>query len=445
MGNIHANSNQAGTFNFARGATGLVGVNSGSPIASFLLGAVDNGNSTFRAVDSLVSASARVDLPRRRHVANEQQAHARLRRSLGLLLALVGKIRPLLVLRSDRRQSGRGRPSGTTRLRRRRLWRGQLRRTVSRRGVVRRIRPAPRRRLLAQREDGDPQRVGHLLHAGVLSRLGRRYFAGRVLEHAQLLEHARRHPAGVLPRSGLSAELQPSARHQRPTIATGRASSTGRSMPTSARTRISGTSRSIASSVHNLALSVAYVGSAGRRLPSSIDPINAIDPRFLSMGDRLNDQFTPGMTSLNGVPLPYAGWVEQMTGCAPSVAQALRPYPQYCDNLQGLNEGHGESHYNSLQVKLEKRFSGSTYALVAVHAVEDHLERVGQHAARGGDLEWPARRDLAVRARSQRGDCGDRHAARAVGGVRVPVAVRRGEEIREPGRRRQTRWLAAGS
>ena len=44
------------------------------------------------------------------------------------------------------------------------------------------------------------------------------------------------------------------------------------------------------------------------------------------------------MTSLNGVPLPYPGWVEQMTGCAPSVAQALRPYPQYCDNLQGLNE-----------------------------------------------------------------------------------------------------------
>ena len=54
-----------------------------------------------------------------------------------------------------------------------------------------------------------------------------------------------------------------------------------------------------------------------------------------------------------------------MTGCAPSVAQALRPYPQYCDDLQGLNENHGTSHYNSLQVKLEKRFSGGTYALVS--------------------------------------------------------------------------------
>ena len=71
------------------------------------------------------------------------------------------------------------------------------------------------------------------------------------------------------------------------------------------------------------------------------------------------------MTSLHGVPLPYAGWVEQMTGCAPSVAQALRPFPQYCDNLQGLNESHGESHYNSLQMKLEKRFSDGIYALVS--------------------------------------------------------------------------------
>ena len=32
-------------------------------------------------------------------------------------------------------------------------------------------------------------------------------------------------------------------------------------------------------------LSVAYVGSAGRRLPSSIEPLNAIDPSYLSMGD----------------------------------------------------------------------------------------------------------------------------------------------------------------
>jgi hypothetical protein len=52
MGNIHANGNQAGTFVFARAATGLLGINSGSPVASFLLGAVDHADVAFRAVDS---------------------------------------------------------------------------------------------------------------------------------------------------------------------------------------------------------------------------------------------------------------------------------------------------------------------------------------------------------------------------------------------------------
>jgi len=117
--------------------------------------------------------------------------------------------------------------------------------------------------------------------------------------------------------------------------------------------------------VKNTALSVAYVGTAGRRLPSSIDADNAIDPRFLSMGTALYDEFQPGMTSLNGVPVPYPGWVEQMTGCAPSVAQALRPFPQYCDNLVGLNQNRGESQYHSLQAKLERRFADGIYALVS--------------------------------------------------------------------------------
>ena len=52
MGNLHQTGNQAGTFTFARGATGLLGVNSGSPVASFLLGAVDNGNVAYRTIDA---------------------------------------------------------------------------------------------------------------------------------------------------------------------------------------------------------------------------------------------------------------------------------------------------------------------------------------------------------------------------------------------------------
>ena len=85
-------------------------------------------------------------------------------------------------------------------------------------------------------------------------------------------------------------------------------------------------------------MSAAPAGDSRRASSRSTRSTRAI----CRWANALYDEFQPGMTSLNGVALPYPGWVEQMTGCAPSVAQALRPYPQYCDNLQGLNENHGD-------------------------------------------------------------------------------------------------------
>ncbi|HUL79781.1 MAG TPA: carboxypeptidase-like regulatory domain-containing protein [Vicinamibacteria bacterium] len=114
-----------------------------------------------------------------------------------------------------------------------------------------------------------------------------------------------------------------------------------------------------------LTLGLAYVGSHGTRMPSKIAPLNALNPSLLSLGSSLNDEFQEGQTSLHGVPEPYPGWREQMQGCPPSLAQALLPYPQYCSSLFGLNENQGESTYNSLQAKLEKRFSHGTYFLLS--------------------------------------------------------------------------------
>jgi hypothetical protein len=83
----------------------------------------------------------------------------------------------------------------------------------------------------------------------------------------------------------------------------------------------------------------------------------------------LNAKFTAGgSTTLFGVSVPYAGWVQELNNggvCAPTVAQALLPFPQYCGPLQGLNESHGNSIYHSFQLKVEKRYSKGLYMLIA--------------------------------------------------------------------------------
>jgi len=113
----------------------------------------------------------------------------------------------------------------------------------------------------------------------------------------------------------------------------------------------------------NMAITAAYVANKGTRLPSRNAALNALNPSLLSMGAKLGDTFEPGQTELDGVPIPYPGWVEQMTGCNPTVAQALLPYPQYCDALQGNNENAGNSTYHSFQLKVEKRMSQGLYFL----------------------------------------------------------------------------------
>src|SRR5439155_2773311 len=114
---------------------------------------------------------------------------------------------------------------------------------------------------------------------------------------------------------------------------------------------------------NNFYIRAAYVANKGNRLPSNTVPLNALNPSYLSMGQQLYDEFAPGDTEVDGVPVPYAGWVEQMQNCAPSVAQALRPFPQYCGSLYGVNENSGKSFYNSFQFKAEHRMSNGLWFL----------------------------------------------------------------------------------
>ncbi|HEX4948383.1 MAG TPA: carboxypeptidase regulatory-like domain-containing protein [Blastocatellia bacterium] len=150
--------------------------------------------------------------------------------------------------------------------------------------------------------------------------------------------------------------------------------------------------------------SAAYVGNKGTRLPSNLQPLNILNPndaRVRALGaDGLAANFAPGEpVKFAGTPrevrIPYAGWVQQMQGCAPSVAQALLPYPQYCSQLFGLNEGVGHSIFHSFQAKAEKRFSKGVFMLISYTASKlitdaaDSTQREASQWAGSGGIVSP--------------------------------------------------------
>jgi hypothetical protein len=106
-------------------------------------------------------------------------------------------------------------------------------------------------------------------------------------------------------------------------------------------------------------LEVAYVRTRGFYLHRNDEgglSLNQLDPQYLSLGSRLNEQ----------VPNPFFG---RFTGGALSSrtisrAQSLRPYPQFTDIIPIYSVG-ARSWYDSLQVSLNKRFSQGLQANVA--------------------------------------------------------------------------------
>jgi hypothetical protein len=118
---------------------------------------------------------------------------------------------------------------------------------------------------------------------------------------------------------------------------------------------------------NNFYISVAGVGNKGTHLISQMIPLNYADPSYLSMQNQLNDVFTSD-APVDGINPPYPGWAQQLLrggGCAPTVAQALTRYPQWCGTVANYNENAGHSSFYSLQVKAEKRYSHGLWLLTS--------------------------------------------------------------------------------
>jgi hypothetical protein len=93
---------------------------------------------------------------------------------------------------------------------------------------------------------------------------------------------------------------------------------------------------------------VGYVGNRGSKLNSTIT-LNQLPTSELSRGSLLTQSINSPAAQAAGIVAPFAGFGNR------SVAQSLRPFPQYLDVLS-RNAGQGQTWYDSLQAKVERRF-----------------------------------------------------------------------------------------
>lgn len=113
--------------------------------------------------------------------------------------------------------------------------------------------------------------------------------------------------------------------------------------------RVQNWSFNIQHEVARFLIDVGYMGNRGRGLNSTIT-LNQLPVSELSRGAQLTSRMDSPAAA--GVPVPWAGFPLNRT-----VAQALRPFPQYLD-LYSRNSGDGQTWYDSFQAKLERRFGG---------------------------------------------------------------------------------------
>lgn len=103
---------------------------------------------------------------------------------------------------------------------------------------------------------------------------------------------------------------------------------------------------------------IAYVGNRGHGLNSTID-LNQLPVSRLALGTLLQRPVNSPEVIAAGFSKPYAAFPDNQ-----SLAQSLRPYPQFLGVLD-RNSGIGQTWYDSLQTKVERRFG--TWQLLAAH------------------------------------------------------------------------------
>jgi hypothetical protein len=368
--NLLNNNNQSGTFNFASTETGLLGINSGSPIASFLLGAVDNANVSFNTVTAIYARGSYYAL----FAGDNWRVTDKLSLDYGLRWDVgtpsVEKYNHLSFFDPNGANPGAGGRPG------RLAFAGTGDGTINYGSAGFGARH-PEKTWYG----GFGPRFGFayawkpntVIRGGYGIFFDQAFYPGWNSGIAQ--DGFNSTPAFSSPDGGLTPAfllqqgfppISPLPPFINSSFLNGQVGPIYRPVSANHRAYAQQWNLTIEHQfTNNSYVSMAYVANKGTHLPSNNAPLNALNPNLLSMGQSLFDTFQPGETSLDGVSVPYSAWVDQMQACAPSVAQALVPYPQYCGGLEALNENAGDSHYHSFQVKVEHRLSSGLWFLGA--------------------------------------------------------------------------------
>jgi hypothetical protein len=111
----------------------------------------------------------------------------------------------------------------------------------------------------------------------------------------------------------------------------------------------------------DLSLDVAYIGSKSTHLPGFANQDN-VPLQALSLGSVLAQQVGSAVANANGIGEPFPGFLNLPVH---TVAQALRPYPQFTSvNFGTALNPSANANFNSLQIKATRRFSQGLQFLV---------------------------------------------------------------------------------
>ena len=107
---------------------------------------------------------------------------------------------------------------------------------------------------------------------------------------------------------------------------------------------------SIQQKIGNALLEAGWISTQARHIPTTVlENLNQTPSRFLSLGDLLRRSITDPAVAAAGFRPPFPGF----TG---TLAQALRPYPQY-QLINYIDSPSGNSSYHALVAKYEQRFT----------------------------------------------------------------------------------------